>query len=124
MARAGFFLKGCAMKSIVFTAAMLIAAPALAAGAKPAAAPVATAPAAAPAPAIAVAKPSIDMTIEALMADPKAKAVIDANLPGMSSHPMYDSFKGMTLGQLAPMSQGKITDEALAKVSADLAAIK
>ena len=103
------------MKSIVLTAALLVATPVLAAD------PVA--PAAAPSAAVA-AKPSIDMTIEALMADPKAKAVIDADVPGMSTHPMYDSFKGMTLSQLAPMSQGKITDDLLKKVAANLAAIK
>jgi hypothetical protein len=108
-------MKGCRMKSIILTAALLVATPVLAAD------PVA--PVAAPATATA-AKPSIDMTIEALMADPKAKAVIDADVPGMSSHPMYDSFKSMTLTQLAPMSQGKITDDLLKKVAADLAAIK
>jgi len=64
------------------------------------------------------------MTIEALMADPKAKAVIDADLPGVSTHPLYDSFKSFTLGQLAPMSEGKITEDRLKKVAADLAAIK
>lgn len=105
------------MKSILFTAALLVAGPALAAD--PVATPKPAAPAAAP-----VAAFSIDTPIETLMADPRAKAVLDADLPGMSSHPMYDSFKSMTLGQLAPMSQGKITDAVLAKVATDLAAIK
>lgn len=109
------------MKSIVLTAALLVATPVLATTpVKPAPAP---APVAAPA-ATTAAKLSVDTPIEALVADPRAKAVLDANLPGMTTHPMYDSFKGMTLGQLAPMSQGQITDAALAKVSADLAAIK
>lgn len=101
------------MKFIILAAVVAIATPAFAAD------PVA--PVASPA---VVARPSLDMTIEALMADPKAKAVIDADVPGMSTHPMYDSFKGMTLGQLAPMSQGKITDDLLKKVAAGLAAIK
>jgi hypothetical protein len=37
---------------------------------------------------------------------------------------MYDSFKGMSLNQVQPLSQGALTDAALAKVKADLAAIK
>ncbi len=109
------------MKLAVLTAALLISSPALAAGDPT---PVVTPTAAAPAAAAPAAVFSLDTPIETLMADPKAKAVIDADLPGMSTHPMYDSFKSMTLGQLAPMSQGKITDAVLAKVAADLAAIK
>ncbi len=110
------------MKSIVLTAALLAAAPALATTpVKPAAAPT---PVAAPAVAAPAAKISADLPIEALVADPRAKAVLEANMPGVTTHPMYDSFKSMTLGQLAPMSQGQITDAVLAKVTADLAAIK
>ncbi len=105
------------MKIALVLAALTAAVPAFAADPV---APVVPAPAA---PAIP-AKPSIDMTIEALMADPRAKAVIDADMPGIASHPMYESFKSMTLGQLAPMTHGKITDESLKKVAADLAAIK
>lgn len=108
------------MKSIVLTAALLAVTPALATTpVKPAPTPV-PAPVAAP----AVAKLSVDLPIEALVADPRSKAVLEANMPGVTTHPMYDSFKAMTLGQLAPMSQGQITDAILAKVTADLAAIK
>lgn len=86
-----------------------------------------TAPAAAPAPAAtaaAAAKFNLDTPIEALVADPKAKAVLDADLPGVSTHPSYDMFKGMSLRAVQPMSNGKLTDEALKKVETDLAAIK
>ncbi len=79
------------------------------------------APAAAPASA---AKYTLDTPIETIVADPKGKAVLDADLPGVTTHEMYEMFKGMTLNQLAPMSQGKITPEGLTKVAADLAAIK
>ena len=51
--------------------------------------------------------------------------MLTADLGGdVSQHPMYESFKSMSLNQLAPMSQGKITDDMLKKVATDLAAIK
>jgi hypothetical protein len=86
-----------------------------------------TAPAPAPAPATAAtaaAKFDLDTPIEALVADPKAKAVLDADLPGVTNHPSYDMFKGMSLRAVQPMSNGKLTDEQLKKVETDLAAIK
>lgn len=68
---------------------------------------------------------SVDGTsIEALAADPRAKAVLDKELPQLLTHPAFDQFKSMTLSQLAPMSQGSITDEKLAVVQAELAKIK
>lgn len=72
----------------------------------------------------ATAKFTLDTPIETLMADPAAKAVVTTNLPDLPSHPMYDSFKGMSLNQLAPMSGGKLTGELLAKVGAQLAAVE
>jgi hypothetical protein len=84
-----------------------------------------TAPAPAPAVApAAAAKFSLDTPIEALVADAKAKAVLDADLPGVTTHPSYDMFKGMSLRAVQPMSDGKLTDEMLKKVETDLAAIK
>lgn len=80
-----------------------------------------TAPAPAP---VAAAKFTVDTPLETIVADPAAKAVIDANMPGLTTHQMYDAFKGMSLKQLQPMSGGKITDEGLAKVGAALAAVK
>lgn len=80
-----------------------------------------TAPAPAPA---AAAKFSLDTPIEALVADARAKAVLDADLPGVTSHPSYDMFKAMSLRAVQPMSNGKLTDEMLKKVETDLAAIK
>ena len=48
-----------------------------------------------------------------------AKAVMDADFPGIANHPMYDSFKGFSLRALAPLSNGKITDAQLTKVEAE-----
>ena len=42
----------------------------------------------------------------------------------MTSHEAYDSFKGMSLKAVAPMSNGVISDAALAKAATDLAALK
>jgi len=83
-----------------------------------------TAPAPAPAAPAAAAKFSLDTPIETIVADPKAKAILDADLPGVSTHPSYDMFKGMSLRAVQPMSNGKLTDDMLKKVETDLAAIK
>ncbi|WP_312598662.1 hypothetical protein [Brevundimonas sp.] len=91
-----------------------------------------TAPAPAPAPAPAhdhhamdhqAAHPTIDSTIEALVADPATKAVLDKHLPGIDRHPAYAQFKGMTLRQVAPFSQGNITDAKITAIDTDLKAI-
>lgn len=80
--------------------------------------------AAAPAAAVSAAKFSLDTPIEALIADEKAKAVLDADLPGVTTHPALDQFKAMSLRAVQPFSNGALTDEMLAKVEKDLAAIK
>ena len=66
---------------------------------------------------------TLDTPISVLVADPRAKALLDAHFPGLTGHPMYDSFKGMSLSELQPMSSGKMTDAALAETGADLAAL-
>lgn len=118
------------MKLIACAAALLtLAAPAIAqkapatTPASPATAPSAAMPAAGTAMTTA-AKFSLDTPIETLVADAAAKAVLDADIPGMTAHPAFDQFKTMSLKQLQPISQGQITDETLAKVATDLAAIK
>lgn len=81
------------------------------------------APAAAPAVAPAT-KFTLDTPIELLIADEKAKAVLDTDIPGLSSHPALDQFKAMSLKAVQPFSNGALTDEMLKKVEADLAALK
>ncbi len=94
------------MKS-VFAALALVAAPAAMAQTPP--------------PAPAAAKLTIDSPIETIAADPKGKAILDAQFPGMLAHETYPMFKGMSLKQVQPYAQGKITDEQVAKVAAELA---
>lgn len=109
------------MKLAFLTAAALLAcaAPGAIAQTAPAAAP--AAPATAPA---ATAKFTLDTPIEELVANEKAKAVLDSDLPGTTTHPAYDSFKSMSLRAVQPFSNGALTDELLKKVETNLAAIK
>lgn len=83
-------------------------------------------PAAQPAPAstASTAKFNLDTPIETIVADPAGKAVIDADIPPLTTHPAYDQFKTMSLRALQPLSNGALTDEQLKKVETDLAAIK
>ena len=80
-------------------------------------------PTTAPAP---VAAFTIDTPSEVLMADERAKTVVAKHFNGMdiAQHPNYEQFKSLSLKSVAPFSQGLITDEVLAKIAADLAAIK
>jgi len=96
--------------------ALSLAAPAMAQTGAPAAAEPAT-------PAAAT-KFSLDTPIETIVADPKGKAVIDADIPPLTSHPAYDQFKSMSLRALQPLSGGAISDDLLKKVETDLASIK
>ena len=80
------------------------------------------APALAQAPAATL---SVEATpIETLVANPAAKAVLDKDIPGMTTHEAYDQFKAMTLSQVMPMSQGAIDDAKLKTVQTDLDQIK
>ncbi|MBO9545582.1 hypothetical protein [Caulobacter sp.] len=81
-------------------------------------APASPPPAAAPAPAL-----GLDTPIEVLVAMPAAKAALDADIPGLTTHQMYEKFKHENLRTLAPKFGGAITDKDLAKVQADLAAL-
>lgn len=105
--------------AIAAVLAAAIAAPALAADALPAPAPAST-----PAPALAAPKFSADTPIGELMADARTKALIDARMPGLEQHPMYEMIKGMSPRQVQPFSEGRITEEMLAQLDKDLAEIK
>ena len=111
------------MKTAIFVAALMAAAPAFAQGTTaPAPAPAAPAPAAA-APA-SDAKFNLDTPLQDIVADEKGKAVIEKHFTGMIALPEYEMFKAISLTQLQPYSNGKITDEMLAATAKDLAEIK
>ena len=67
---------------------------------------------------------TLDTPIAAIVAVPAGKAVLDADLPGLTTHESYEMIKGVSLTQLAGYAPDRLTPERLAKVSADLAAIK
>ena len=74
--------------------------------------------------ALAADKLTVDETpIADLAATPETKAILDKDLPGLTAHPAFDQFKGMTLKALQPMSGGVLTDEQLAAVQAGLDAL-
>ena len=112
------------MKRLVITAALaIVAAVPASAQTAPAAKPGTSTPAAPAAPTGAT-KFSLDTPVETLMADPAAKAVVEANVPGISTHESYDMFKSMSLSQLSGMAPDKLTPDVLAKTQAGLSAIK
>jgi len=107
--------------SAAFSAMTILAAAAAQAQTAPAPAPAPTT--AAPAAATA-AKFTLDTPLAELVANPAAKAVLDKDLSGLTTLDSFESFKGASLNQVMPFSDGKLTPEMLAKVAADLAAIK
>jgi hypothetical protein len=93
-------------------AAMILAAPAAFADNTPA-------PAAAPAAAF-----SSDTPIETIVASADGKAALDKVVPGLTAHPQFEAFKGLSLRQLQPYSEGKITDDVLKAADIELAKVK
>ncbi|WP_260582483.1 hypothetical protein [Sphingopyxis sp. PET50] len=113
------------MKKMMLAAAMLAAAAAAQAqtGGTPAPAPAPAPTDEAKAPA-ADGKFTLDTPLQDIVADEKGKAVIEKHFPGMIALPEYEMFKAISLNQLQPYANGKITDEMLAATAADLAEIK
>ncbi|TRD11386.1 hypothetical protein FGU71_05640 [Erythrobacter insulae] len=66
---------------------------------------------------------STDTPIEQLVADERAKAVLDKHIPNIDQHPAYGQFKTMSLKAVQPWSAGAITAEMLEKIQADLIAL-
>jgi hypothetical protein len=65
---------------------------------------------------------TLDTPIKDLIADPAAKAVLDKDLPGMSSDENLPKFEDKSLRELQPMTGGQLTDAMLKQVATDLAA--
>ncbi len=45
----------------------------------------------------------LDTPIETIAANAAGKTVLDTDLQNITAHPMYESFKGMSLNQVAPL---------------------
>ena len=63
---------------------------------------------------------TLDTPIEVIAADPGGAAVLNKDMPALLSNPNYSSFKGMSLKWLASMSRGRLSQEKLAQIEADL----
>jgi hypothetical protein len=73
--------------------------------------------------AVAKVRFNLDTPIAVIAADPAGKAVLDKDLPGLTTHPMFEAFKKDTLNQFQPKTGGAITKDALAVTEKDLAAL-
>lgn len=48
---------------------------------------------------------TLDTTLGELIDNPQAKAILDQNLPGVSTHPLVGMAKGMSLNMILSMPQ-------------------
>ncbi|MBB4858889.1 para-nitrobenzyl esterase [Novosphingobium chloroacetimidivorans] len=64
-----------------------------------------------------------DTTIGALMDDPASKAVLVKHVPGMANNPQMDMARSMTLRQVQGYASDMLTDDVLAAIDKDLAAL-
>jgi hypothetical protein len=62
-------------------------------------------------------------TIGDILDNAEAKAVVEKHLPGFSSHPQIDMARSFTLKAVQGFQPEMITDEILAKIDADFAAM-
>lgn len=67
---------------------------------------------------------SIDSTIGQLLDNPKSLAILDKRAPGMSTDPQIKLGRFMSLRAAAPLSGGKLTEEMLKVIEADLSKLK
>jgi hypothetical protein len=66
---------------------------------------------------------SIESKLGDLLDNEATKAILEKHLPGISTHPQIAMGKGFALSMVAKFSCCLITDDLLAKVSSDLAAL-
>jgi hypothetical protein len=81
---------------------------------------------AAAAPAAEVAKPaftSANTTVGDILDNAEAKAIVEKHMPGFSSHPQIEMARGFSLKAVQAFQPDQITDELLAKIDADFAAL-
>jgi hypothetical protein len=71
-------------------------------------------------PAVAGKAFSLDTPVERIAADPRGKALLKRDLPGLMSNRSYMLFEDMSLSQIAEVSGGQLTQSKLDVVEADL----
>ena len=62
--------------------------------------------------------------IGTLLDDPIAKAILEKNIPGFTTNDQVDMARAMTLKQVQQYAPDAMTDEVLAKIDAEFAALK
>jgi hypothetical protein len=68
-------------------------------------------------------KMTLDTTLGTILDDPRAKAVLDQYVPGVSGNPMVAMVKGMSLNKLLAMPQAKqfgLTKEKAEQILAEI----
>ncbi|WP_375194166.1 hypothetical protein [Sphingobium sp.] len=102
------------MRNFLIAAAMTLTMAGAPALAQTAAAPAANA--------VAKAKYSTaDTDLGTLLDNPAAKAIIEKNIPGMTTNDQVDMARGMTLKAIQQYAPDDVTDARLAAIDADLA---
>lgn len=61
-----------------------------------------------------------DSTVGDLLDNPATKEILDKYLPAFTAAPQIDMARGMTLKSVQAFAPDTVTDEALAKIDADL----
>ncbi|MCP1470297.1 para-nitrobenzyl esterase [Sphingobium sp. OAS761] len=65
-----------------------------------------------------------DTPLGDLLDNPAAKAIIEKHIPGMTTNDQVDMARGMTLKGIQAYAPDDVTDERLAAIDAELAALK
>lgn len=73
--------------------------------------------------AAAVSYSTADTDIGTLLDNPATKAILEKHVPGMTTDPQTDMARPMTLKQVQTFAPSQFSDETLAKIDADLAAL-
>jgi hypothetical protein len=63
---------------------------------------------------------SLDTPVEHIAADPRGKAILERDIPGLMSSRSYLLFEDMSLSQIATVSGGRLAKDKLDLVQADL----
>lgn len=64
---------------------------------------------------------TVESPMAVLLADDSIKIILEKHCPGMTSDPRMKMARAMTLKQIMPLSQGRITTSKIEAISEDLA---
>jgi hypothetical protein len=64
---------------------------------------------------------TVESPMSVLLADERTRTILEKHCPGMTSDPRMKMARAMTLKQIMPLSQGRITTSKIDAISADLA---